>query len=265
MNKTISVFILGAIFVSCVLSACDVKTNNESETDINSEIIEVIEKSQPISDGNLITKTNTEKDGSINVEYFDNNDNLVEQYVWKDDDKISHSVMTYTEDNMIMTKEEISPDGQSNTVYSYQYDSDNNISQTTKSLYENGLIKKSETYNNNDEITGSAEYIYNAENKLSQIKRYDESQALLEYFTYEYMDNGMVNKYSSYSADGEIKKYTTFEYNEDSLPVLENYFDGDDKKEYSIAYDYYESGAKKSSTQYDSNGNIISQTTYNDE
>lgn len=265
MYKTVSVFIFAAFCISLILSACDINTDNEYESESNNEIIEVIDKSKPITDGNLITKTNTEKDGSINVEYFDNSDNLVEQYVWKDDAPVSHYVMTYTDDNLVMTKEEISPDGSDNVVYSYQYDSDNSIFQTTKSIYKDGMLTKSEIYDSNNTVTESTHYTYNENKKLSQVRRFDNNDILLEYFSYEYTDNGLMKKYSSHTADGDIKMYTTFEYNSEALLICEKYFNEKNELQYSMSYDYYESGTKKSSTKYDSQGNILSQTNFDEE
>lgn len=262
MYKAISILILGAIFASCLLCSCDADKSIEQTTGDNDRIIAAIDKSSPITDGNLIAKTNTDDDGNINIEYFDNSGNLVEQFLWQDEKAISHTVMKYSQDNKIMSKEEISPDGQSNVVYSYQYDSDSNITCTTISTFTDGMLTKSSTYDSDENITGNSYYYYNDSENLIKVERCDGADKLIEYFEYEYNSNGEKSKYSAFSADGAIKKYTTFEYNEDSLLSQEKYFDASDVLQSRFVYEYYDSGSLKSSTQYDNDGNVITQNTF---
>lgn len=264
MYKAISILVLGAVFAACLLCSCDADKSEELTTDINDKVISAIDKSSPITDGNLITKTNTDDDGNINIDYFDNKGNLVEQFVWQDESTKSHTVMKYSEDNKVMSKEEISPDGQSNVVYSYQYDSDNNITGTTVSTFSDGMLKKSSTCDSDDNVTSNSYYFYDDSKNLTKIERRDSNDALIEYFEYTYDTDGQKSKYSSFAADGAIKKYTLFEYNDKSQLIQEKYFDSSDVMQYRFVYEYFDSGNMKSSTQYDSNDNIVSQDTFQD-
>ena len=263
MHKAFSAIIAATFSLTVLLCGCDKTDSDESSTDYNEQLIEIIDKSTPITDGNLITKTNTDNDGNINVDYYDNNGNLVEQFLWEDDANKTHTVMTYSQDNKMLTKEELSPDGQSNVVYSYQYDEKNSLTSSTESVYSDGALSKSVNYDAENNETGRTEYHYNDSKQLIRIERFDNSE-IAEYFEYEYNTEGLASKYASYSADGKIKKYTTFEYNDQSLISVEYSFDSSDVLQNRIEYEYYASGEMKSCTKYDSNGNILTQSTFDD-
>ena len=49
-------------------------------TDNSQQIMDAIDKSSPITTGNLITKTDTDEDGNLNINYYDSNGNLVDNY-----------------------------------------------------------------------------------------------------------------------------------------------------------------------------------------
>ena len=250
--------------LSCIMCGCDTASGNEETTDMNEDIIAAIDRSAPITTGNLITKTSTDTDGNINICYYDNNDNLVEKYVWDEDSEVSHVIMSYSATAKLITKEDISPDGQTNTVYSYKYDSDDTLSQTTVSEFEDGFLAKSTTYDSEENVTGYSLYFYNDTKGLSKIEIYDEGDTLLEYFMYEYDANGNKVKYSAFSADGNLEQYTTFEYNDASLLVKEKYFNSaNELQNYSI-YEYYDSGSMKTAAKYDSDGNEISKDYFDD-
>ena len=200
MHKALSAAIAGTLSLSVLLCGCAKKDSKESATDNNDRLIEIIDKSTPITDGNLITKTNSDSDGNINVDYYDNNGNLVEQYLWEDDAEKAHTVMTYSEDNKMLTKEDISPDGQANVVYSYEYDENNSLSSSNESIYEDGALKKSTNYDADGNTIGYSEYYYDDARRLIKIDRY-EADALAEYFEYEYNSDGQTSKYSAYSAE----------------------------------------------------------------
>lgn len=264
MNKAISIILFGTVVLACLLTGCDPTVNDEESTGTNDEIIAAIDKSLPITTGNLITKTDTDKDGNINVKYYDNNDNLVEQYIWNDDNEVSHVLMTYSDRKLLTTKEEISSDGKSNVVYSYQYDSNDNLYQTTVSEFADGFITKATVYDNEDIKTEYSLYFYNETDQLSKIERYDEKDKLQDYCTYEYDTKGYKTKYSEFSADGNIQKYITFKYNDASLLEKEEYFDSSNVLQNYYIYEYYDSGNIKTSSQYDSAGNQITKDYYDD-
>ena len=263
MHKAFAAIIAAALSLTVLLCGCSTKDSKESSTDNNEMLIEIIDKSTPITDGNLITKTNTDDDGNINVDYYDNNGNLVEQFLWENDEKKAHTVMKYSQDNKMLTKEELSPDGQSNVIYSYEYDEKNNLSSSTESVYSDGALSKSVTYDADSNETGRTEYRYNDNGQLTKIERYDNS-GIAEYFEYEYNSDGLASKYASYSADGKIKKYTTFEYNDKALISVEYSYDASDVLQDRIVYEYYASGAMKSCTKYDASRNILTQSLMDD-
>lgn len=265
MQKAISKILLGSLVLSVLLSSCSSdKTNGENSTDLSDEMVAVIEKSSPVTPGNLITKTSTDKKGNVSVIYYDSNDNPVEEYVWNGDDKISHTVTTYTSTNKVSTKENISPDGDSNIMYSYQYNDNDELIQSTVSEFEDSLLKKSTTYDADENITGYSLNTYTDSGSISGIYIYDANDNLLEYFRYKYNSSGYQSGYSAYSADGSLQKYTTTEYDDNGNAILEKYFDADGNLLKYFKTDYYESGNIKSRTEYDSSGKIISSDTFDD-
>ena len=80
MYKAISILVLGAVFAACLLCSCDADKSEELTTDINDKVISAIDKSSPITDGNLITKTNTDDDGNINID-FEGDASLIGSYI----------------------------------------------------------------------------------------------------------------------------------------------------------------------------------------
>ena len=188
MKKSISFFLLGAALLAVLLSGCDAAGGNEPSTDNSEAFLSVIEKSSPITSGNLITKTKTDEDGNIIVQYYDNENNLVEYFTWDDgwDDLIEHAVMTYSESDKIMSKEIIDPEGKENIYTSYQYDSDDNLLQYTVSEYKDGLLHKATVFDSSDKETGYTLSYYNDSAKVTKVERYDSHDDLCEYYMYEY-------------------------------------------------------------------------------
>lgn len=263
MYKAISLLVISATLIALALSGCSPQVAEEETTD-NSSIISAIDNSSPITKGNLITKTNTDENGNININYFDSKGNLVENFVWDDDEKISHSLMTYSDSDKLIQKEELSPDGQQNKVESYQYDSDNNLQQKTVSEFEAGKLTVSTIYSSDNTITSKSLSFYNDAGKLHKIERYDSQDNLEEYYTYEYNNNGQTIKYSAYDADETLLKYTTFEYNDNGMLKFERFFDKDNNPDGYYAFTYHESGNMKSSAKYDSDGKLLSEDFFED-
>ena len=263
MYKAISLLVLSAALIAVALSGCAPHVAEEETTD-NSNIISAIDNSSPITKGNLITKTKTDENGNINVNYFDTNGNLVENFVWDDDLKISHSVMTYSDTDKLMQKEELSPDGKQNKVESYRYDSEDNLQQKTVSEFEDGKLTVSTIYNSDDKLTSKSLSFYNDAGKLEKIERYNSQDVLEEYYTYEYNENGQTVKYSAYNADGSLLKYTIFEYNENGKLAFERFYDRDDNSDGYYAFTYHESGNMKSSAKYDAEGKLLSEDLFED-
>lgn len=263
MNKAISLMILAAMIFTLVLCSCSPQPAEEETTDNSQQVIDAIDKSSPITAGNLITKTNTDENGNLNIDYYDSKGNLVENFVWSDDENISHSLMKYSSSDMLIQKEEISPDGQKNKVESYQYDDDNKIKKTTVSEFEDGKVKVLTTLDADNKVTSKSLSFYES-GKLSKVERYDAADKLEEYYTYEYNEDGKTSKYSAFLADGTLKKYTTFEYNEKGLLETERYFDGKDNPDGYYSFTYHDSGNMKSSTYYDSEGKKVSEDFFED-
>ncbi|MBO5935083.1 MAG: hypothetical protein J6Q94_06305 [Clostridia bacterium] len=263
MNKAISLLLLFAITIALVLCSCAPQQTEEPTTDNNQQILDVIDKSSPITTGNLITKTETDENGNLNINYFDSNGNLVENFVWSDDENISHSLMKYSGTDLLVQKEDISPDGQRNKVESYQYDDNNKVQKTTVSEFEDGKLKTSTIFNaDNKKISKSLSFYEN--NRLSKVERYDADDKLEEYYVYEYNTDGKNIKYSAFYPDGTLKKYTTFEYNEKGLLETEKYFDGNNNPDGYYSFTYHDSGNMKSSAYYDKDGKKISEDIFED-
>ena len=263
MYKAISLLLVSATLFAVALSGCSPQIAEEETTD-NSSIITALDNSSPITKGNLITKTNTDENGNININYFDTNGNLVENYVWDDNEKISHSVMTYSDSDKLMQKEELSPDGKQNKVESYKYDSDDNLQQKTVNEFKDGKLTISEIYNSDNMLTSKSLSFYNDAGKLNKIERYDSQDKLEEYYTYEYNDDGRTVKYSAYDSNESLVKYTTFEYNDNGLLAFERFFDKDGNSDGYYSFTYHESGNIKSSEKYDSNGKLLSKDVFDD-
>lgn len=263
MRKTISLLLIGAAVMSVLLCSCDPNAQEEPSTEEESRIIAAIDKSTPVTAGNLITKTKTSGDDLV-VEYYDSNSNLVESFVWTDDDsQKQHSVMTYTEDNLLSSRTELTPDGSNSIVTMYQYNSDSSVQSKTVSEYEQGVITKASTYDANDEMTGHSDYHYD-DDKLTKIERFDGEDNLAEYFVYDYDDSDRAVKYSSYSPDEKLKKYSTFSFDENGKLAEEKYFNGNNELESYYKFSYYSNGVMKESTHYDANGKILSQDFFED-
>lgn len=259
MKRTFPVLVLFCLFLICVLCSCNIdKPITEQESDFNEEILAIIGKSSAITSGNLTTKTATDSDGNLNVRYYDTNDYLVEEYVWDEDKVVSHTVMKYTASGAVMSKEEISPDGQSNVVYFYTYDENNVLSGTTESIYNNGLLEKAISYGADGKKSSYSVNTYDKNRLLIKTERFDGADSLLMYYTSEYNDSNLLKKYSTFSADGVLQEYITIEYNEAGLNVSEKHYNADGALKNNYVTEYYESGERKSSIVYDSNGNIIS-------
>lgn len=259
MYKAISLLVISAVLLTFTLCSCNINVAEEETTDNSESVMAAIDKSSPITSGNLITKTNTDDNGNININYYDSKGNLVENFVWSDDENVEHTLMKYSESNLLLQKEEIAPDGKKNFVESYQYDKDNKIQQKTVSEFEDGKLKISTAYNAKNEKTSHSISFYNDTDKLSKVERYDENDSLEEYYMYEYNDDGKTVKYSAFDAEGNLKKYTTFDYNDNGQLSIERYFSNDNKLENYYKFEYFENGDMKSSSYYDSEGNLLSE------
>ena len=263
MYKIISVLLAVSVVITLLLCGCSTKTVEEETTE-DSAVISVIDRSNPVTKGNLITKTSTDENGKITVDYYDSDDNLVESFVWDDDKNVSHVAMSYSDSGKLAQKENISSDGKSNVIESYQYDESGNIQKKTVSEFENGNIKVSTVYDADNQKIRYSLSSYNENDKIAKIESYDKNDKLEEYYTYDYNDKNQTVRYSVYDADSKIKKYTTFEYNEDGALSGEKFYNKDDVLEQYYVFTYYESGQMKSSSYYDGKGNLISEDLFED-
>lgn len=264
MQKAVSLLILSAVLLSILLCGCD-SSGKEEETTDNSESISVaIEKSSPITKGNLITKAKIDGNNNINVEFYDNNGNLAELFVWDGENQKSHTVMTYSESKKMITKEELTPTGNHSLFTSYQYDSSDALVQSTVSEYEDGILTKATTYDKDNNVIGYSVSERNDSDQVTKIERYDGADKLQEYFVYDYDKNGRTSKSSTYNGDGTLKKYTVFTFNDDGRLIEEHYYDGNDKLTEYYVYDYYESGNRKSLSYYGADGKLISSDSFED-
>lgn len=260
MLKTIALLVLSSALVTLLLTSCSKQTSDELTTDENERIIAAIDKSTPLSEGNLITKTETDSDGNLNINYYDSDGNLVENFVWTDYDKnISHTVLKYSDDNLLVEKEEISPDGSTDSVESYRYDSENNLTQKTFSEILNGKTTKSTVFDAQDNILGSTAFAFNAADRLSKVEKFDKNNNLVEYLVYEYNEKNQNTKCSTFGSDEKLIRYSCFEYNSSGLVTKEQNFDGNHN-----LIDYYETeysadGTMTASRHFDSQGVLLSE------
>ncbi len=259
MYKAIPLLLLSAVLISVFMTGCDKAVGEEPTTDTNEKIIETIEKSKPVTQGNLITKTNTDDEGKVSVEYYDSFGNLVESYLWNDKEVLSHSIITYTPDNNIQKKEEIDADGLSSSVESFKYDNEGNLQSKTFNEFSEGRLIKSTNYDTAGNVAGYSVSEYNDDGLLVRINRYDSNDILLDYYTYDYNDKAQAVRYSAYNSDNNLLRYTLFEFNEKGLIQTEKYYDGNDNLENYYSFTYDENGNMIMSSSYDADGNLISE------
>ncbi len=264
MRKTVLLITFSAAIIAAVLCSCG--TVKEEETTNGDESVSyAVDRSYPITDGNLITKVKIDDEDCVNVEYYDNDGNLVEVFVWDEEYQKAHTLMKYSGDKMV-SKEELTPDGSHSLLTTYYYDDNGNASGSTVSEYEKGNIAKSTTYDKDGKITGRSESERDENNRLIKISKYDGNDTLLEYTQYEYKDEKNVNPYklSVYNGDESLKSYTEFTYNDDDLCVKESHFDKDGKLSDYYAYEYYDSKTAKSFSRYDADGTLLSREEFED-
>ncbi len=254
--------LFSATLLLFLLCGCDNVNLGEETTDVNETVIQTIDKSRPVTTGNLITKTKTDEDENIHVEYYDSLGNLVENYIWnKNDTVVSHSIIKYTPDNKIQKKEEIFPESSDSIIETYQYDADGNVSTKNVSEYNNNQLSKSANYDSQDTLLNYSLSQY--ENNLrTKIEKFNADDSLIEYFTYEYNQSGLMTKYATFDKNDKIVKYTLFDYNESDLLLSEKYYSADDILKNYNEYTYNDDGTKKSVISYDGNGNLLSENYF---
>lgn len=258
----IAIPVLFTALIMLFLCGCDNSISEEETTDLNEAVIQTIDKSKPVTSGNLITKTKTDSDDNIHIEYYDSVGNLVENFVWdKNDTAVSHSIIRYTPDNKIQKKEEIFPGTTNSTIETYQYDSEGNISSKNVSEYKENKLYKSTNYDDDGNILSYSVSEYTGELR-TKVEKFDSADTLIEYYTYEYNQSGDMTKYSTFDNNGKIIKYTLFEYSESHLLLSEKYYNADDSiKNYNV-YIYNDDGTKKSVISYDAQGNLLSENYF---
>ena len=67
MLKTIALLVLSSALVAILFTSCSEQTSDEPTSVTNDRIIAAIDKSVPISEGNLITKTETDENGNLKM------------------------------------------------------------------------------------------------------------------------------------------------------------------------------------------------------
>ncbi len=263
MRKTISLIIFTAMVLTSSLTGCDINVSDAHTTELSDKVISVIDKSTPITQGNLITKTKTDDNGSISVDYYNSNGNMVESYVWdKNDNMTSHSVMTYDANNNITLKEHIDANGNRPFTENFYYTHDGKLDSKAEREYSDGKLTKETNFDSNGKKTGHSLTHYK-DTLLVKVERFEADGELDQYYVYEYNDNKQTIKYSSYNGDGELEKYTTFEYKNNVL-AKEMYFDDDDELIKYYLFEYFESGNKKSVNCYDKDNKLISSDYFDD-
>ncbi len=262
MVRTIAALLISSVVLTFLLASCSKTNTEEPTTDDTDRVIAAIDKSIPVTQGNLITKTETDSDGNLNINYYNSDGNLVENFVWTETENIAHSLMTYSETDKLIQKENLSPQGITASVESYLYDSEDNLEKKTVNVYEDGKNKTSTTYDANDNVLNSSAYSYNDIELLAKIEIFDKNNNLTEYYCYEYNNKNQNVKYSAYSADSTLKKYTAFEYNDAGLITSERNFDSDDNLLDYYTMEYNDNNELVASRHFDSQGNLTSEDVY---
>ncbi len=262
MVKTIAALLISSVAITLLLASCSKSNSEEPTTDDTDKVIAAIDKSIPVTSGNLITKTETDADGNLNINYYNSDGNLVENFVWTETENISHSLMTYSETDKLMQKEYLTPQGITSSVESYVYDSADNLEKKTVNVYEDGKNMTSTTYDADNNVLNSSTYSYNNIELLTKIEIFDKDNNLSEYFCYEYNDKNQNVKYSAYGADSTLKKYTTFEYNDAGLTVAERNFDRENNLLDYYTMEYSDNNELVASRHFDGQGNLTSEDIY---
>ncbi len=262
MHKAIPLILFSAVFISVLMTGCNNTVIEEPTTDTNEKIIETIEKSKPVTQGNLITKTNTDDEGKVSVEYYDSFGNLVESYLWNNNEVLSHSIITYTPDNNIQRKEEIDANGLNSSIESFKYDNEGNLQSKTFNEFTDGRLTKSTNYDSGGNVTGYSVSEYNDDDLLVKINRYDNNDSLLDYYTYEYNDKSQAVRYSGFDSEDNLLRYTVFDFNDKGLIQTEKYYDSNNNLESYYSFTYDENGNMIMSSSFDAEGNLISEDIF---
>jgi len=253
--------LFSATLLMLFLCGCDNTKPEEETTDVNETVMELIEKSNPVTEGNLITKTKTDSENNIHVEYYDSVGNLVETFIWDDNNaNIRHSITQYTPDRKIQKEETIIPTDNYSVVTSYNYDGSGNLLSKTSSSYRDNRLYSTFLCDAQGELTEHTRRTYNND-LLTKVERFDKNDSLIEYSVYEYNDSLQMIKHSVFDKDGNNIKYTVFEYSNNIL-IYEKYYSPDDSLNNYNEYTYNDDGTKKSVISYDSEGNLLSENYF---
>ncbi len=258
MYRKFSLIFITAILLTTALTGCDSEIKNESTTVSNESIQALIDKTTPMTDGDLIKVSKTDENGNLSIEYYDADDNLVENFVWGDNGTIiSHHVMKYNENNKITSKEEIAEDGNKPIVESYNYDNNGELSSVSKKEFSQGNLTKETIFNDAGDVT---QYIYNhfENGLLLKTERCNSDNKINEYVVNEYNDKAQLIKATTFDSDNKQKNSTTFEYSDKHL-IKESYFDSNDNLTKYYVFTYNADGTTNTSTLYDADGNIKAQ------
>lgn len=253
--------LFSATLLLLFLCSCDNINSTEETTDKNEAVMELIEKSNPVTEGNLITKTKTDAENNIHIEYYDSVGNLVETYIWDNNEtNIRHSITHYTQDNKIQKEETIIPADNYTVVTTYNYNGDGSLLSKTSSSYKDNRLYSTMIFDTQGELTEHTRRTYDND-LLKKTERFDKNDSLIEYSVYEYNDSLQMIKHSVFDKDGNIIKYTVFEY-KNNLLISEKYYSSDNSLNNYNEYTYNNNGTKKSVISYDSDGNLLSENYF---
>lgn len=134
---------------------------------------------------------------------------------------------------------------------------------------ENGKVIDWTNYNEAGEVVYQEFYVYGEEGWLAiEVENsYVEGTSLTKEYSYDMQGRiySNINHLTTEPGGEIIKYYTTFEYEGDSnLAVRQEERDEDGNLMFTTDYEYYDSGEQKTSSLYDSNGNLVYATEYYD-
>ena len=156
----------------------------------------------------------------------------------------------------------------------YEYDENGNALVSSGYTVENGILFRiEETYNANGLATketriysgGSMNYYtyqYDQDGNCIREDNYNKDGNLTGYMLYEYNTAGLESKWIDYDSEGEMTGYYTFSYNDAGKLTEQSSYSNDGQLNWCIVHYYDANGHHTSSEEYDGDGNLTRTESY---
>lgn len=213
LSISISIISILIVVFFCSCSERPSEIEEESRTDIKSDVYHAIESCVPKTAGNLVTKTKYNSDGNLQIDYIDASGNVVETYIVHEKKVLSHTLYTYTAQSQIETERTFDKDDRLTAEIKYLYESDGDFDGAKITQFKKGVAVKISYLDSDSELESYAIPHYK-DGKLVKADYYENDGDLKYSFTYEYNSDGNVTKFSQYEPDGDLVKETMYEYGE---------------------------------------------------